>query len=138
MHSTNNYANVYSIYIHSKRDLTKYYVYSILYYNGGKSDFFRSVRWFRFPVKSHCFFYFFCSIKTVISRGCYHLQSVNSNHPSFFQLVTMIDLHFDQRRTFIFFSHYSGKYFTDKNIEQSNTRSSHFVFRCIKLLFFHV
>jgi len=135
MRSTNNYANVYIVYTYSKRDLTKYYVYSILYYNGGKSDFFFVLCVYFGFLSNHIVFF---SIKTVILRGCCHWQSVNSNHPSFFQLVTMLDLHFDRQRTFIFFSHYSGKYFMDKNTEHSNTRSFHFVFRCIKLLFFHV
>lgn len=97
------------------------------------------MRLFRFPVKSHCFFFCFFTLQNSYFEGLLSLTVVNSNRPSFFQLVTMIDLHFDHRRTYTYtyFSSYSGKHFADKTTERSkkNTRSQS-VFRRITLFFF--
>lgn len=118
------------------------YTQYLLYYNimAGNRFFFRCVRLFRFPVKSHFFCCFF-TLQNSYFEGLLSLTVVNSNRPSFFQLVTMIDLHFDHRRTYTYtyFSSYSGKHFVDKTTERSkkNTRSQS-VFRRITLFFFPV
>jgi len=81
------------------------------------------------------FFVFFFTFQNSYFKGLLSLTVVNSNRPSFFQLVTMIDLYtFRSAAVYLYFSSYSGKHFTDKTTERSNTRSR-FVFRRITLFF---